>query len=56
MAIRGIRMIEGQEYLLCGRCSSKESAIREAEALRKTHIKVRIIKVWDCDYMLYVHG
>lgn len=53
---KGIRFIDGQEYLLAGRCSSKQSAISEAIELRRFHSKVRIIKVWEFDYLVYVHG
>lgn len=31
---KGIRFIDGKEYLLSGRCSSKDAAIRERDALR----------------------
>jgi hypothetical protein len=53
---RGVRWINGQEYLLCGRHGCKEFAEREAMYLRKSWLKVRIIKRHNWDFMLYVHG
>lgn len=53
---RGTRYIGGREYLLCGRVDSKEHAGSEAADLRKYWAHVRIIKLSDWDYMLYVHG
>jgi hypothetical protein len=51
-----VRFIDGREYLLAGRVSSKAAAQHEAEALRTRHASVRIIKLWAYDFMLYVHG
>lgn len=53
---KGTRWINGQEYLLCGRVDSKERAVQQATALRTEWAKVRIIKLWEYDFMLYVHG
>lgn len=52
----GIRMIDGKEYMLAGRTSDKERAQSEAQSLRRSWSSVRIIKIWEYDYMLYVHG
>lgn len=53
---KGARMINGQEYILAGRCSNKESAKKQAEAVRTRYQKVRIIKILDYDYMIYAHA
>ena len=53
---KGIRMINGQEYMLNGRYSDKEQAQKAADELRYSWSKVRVIKLWECDYMIYVHG
>ena len=49
-------MIDGQEYLLCGRYTDKEQAARAKAALLHSWLKVRIIKLSNWDYLLYVHG
>lgn len=53
---KGIRWIDGREFLLAGRKSRKEDAKQEAAALRASWAQVRIVKLNDWDYMLYVHG
>jgi hypothetical protein len=53
---RGIRYIDGQQYMLNGRYDSRERALCEAKEARQYWLKVRIIKVWEHDFMLYVHG
>ena len=53
---KGVRWIGGQEYLLAGRCSDRDRAVEQAAALRQNHTKVRIVKLWAYDFMLYVHG
>jgi hypothetical protein len=53
---RGTRWIDGREYLLGGRVSTKEQAISERADLLRDWSRVRIIKRNDWDYMLYVHG
>lgn len=53
---KGVRWIRGQEYLLNGRYSDKTKAIEAAADLRKSWLKVRIIKLWDYDFLVYVHG
>lgn len=54
--MRGIRFINGQEYMLCGRTSERDAAQREAKSLRSSWSKVRVIKISNWDYMIYVHG
>lgn len=49
-------MIGGQEYMLAGRETEKESAKQAATELRKSWAKVRVIKLCPVDFMLYVHG
>lgn len=49
-------MIDGKEFLLAGRTNSKESAKSEKAALLKSHAIVRIIKLNDWDFMIYIHG
>lgn len=56
MASRGTRYINGREYLLCGRYSSKVAAQSAAESSRERWYQVRIIKVNQWDFMIYVHG
>lgn len=53
---RGVRMIGGREYLLCGRVGSKEAATSAARSLRREWMRVRVVKLNDWDYMLYAHG
>lgn len=53
---KGVRFIDGREYLLCGRAESKTAALEARKALLASWDKVRIVKVWDYDFMLYVHG
>lgn len=53
---KGVRWIDGREYLLCGRADSKEGAQSQARALRASWFSVRIVKLWEFDFMLYVHG
>lgn len=53
---KGVRWIDGREFLLAGRKSDKEGAERERDALRHSWERVRIVKLSDWDYMLYVHG
>ena len=49
-------MIDGQQYLLCGRYTDREDAARAAEALRGDWEKVRVIKVALLDYRIFVHA
>lgn len=56
MAHKGVRFIKGREYLLSGRYCSKAEARSAAVHTRKRWESVRIIKLWDCDYMIYVHA
>lgn len=53
---RGVRWIQGREFLLAGRCSDKAKAVIERNALRNSWERVRIIKLWQYDFLLYVHG
>jgi len=53
---KGVRWIDGREYLLCGRESNKEHAQWHATALREQWERVRIVKLNDWDYLLYVHA
>jgi hypothetical protein len=53
---KGVRWIGGKEYMLAGRCDSKKRAKEQAAALRESWASVRIVKLWDYDFMLYVHG
>jgi hypothetical protein len=53
---KGNRIINGREFLLCGRASSKESAEQHKRSLRDGWTLVRIVKMSDWDFMLYVHG
>lgn len=53
---KGVRWIGGREFLLCGRESDKVRAQSVAKVLRGEYMIVRIVKIWECDYMLYVHG
>jgi hypothetical protein len=53
---KGIRFIDGREYLLCGREFTKEKAKQEKAALLASWERVRIVKLSDWDFMLYVHG
>ena len=52
----GIRWIDGQEYMLSGRYSDQQRAIDTAKYLRKSWLKVRVIKLWEFDFLIYVHG
>jgi hypothetical protein len=54
--MRGVRYIDGKVYLLCGRTADCDDAHRRAAQLKAEWNKVRIIKLNDWDYMLYVHG
>ena len=49
---KGVRMINGKEYLLCGVFSSLESAQSDG----KNWMKARVIKLGFMKYALYVHG
>lgn len=53
---KGIRWIKGQEYMLAGRCDSKTLASHMKRMLLLKWNKARIIKLWDYDFLLYVHG
>jgi len=53
---KSIRWIDGREYLQAGRADSKEIANEEAAVLRKSWDRVRVIKNWDFDYVIFVHG
>jgi hypothetical protein len=53
---RGVRWIDGREFLLCGRESSREDAERAKKTLRDSWERVRIVKLNNWDFMLYVHG
>lgn len=53
---KGTRYIDGQEFILCGRELSKENAQKVRKVLLERWAKVRIIKLADWDFMLYVHG
>lgn len=52
---KGIRIINGREYLLSGRAGSKESAESEATAIRRRGKLVRIIRLRESDYLIYSH-
>jgi hypothetical protein len=54
--MKGVRWIDGQEYLLCGRYNDKDSASRAAKINREDWERVRIIKLNDWDFLIYVHG
>ena len=54
--IKGTRWIKGQEFIICGRAFTKDSARTEKQSLLKEWSQVRIIKLNDNDYALYVHG
>ena len=49
---KGVRMLNGIEYLLAGRFDSLESAQSE----KQYWVKARVIKLGFMDYGLYVHG
>ena len=53
---KAVRWINGQEYLMCGRASSKDEAKKEAKALLKSWSKVVIVKYDDYDFAIFVHG
>lgn len=53
---KGVRWFGGREFLLCGRKSDKEDAVSEKRALLHSWERVRIVKLNDWDYMLYVHA
>ena len=53
---KGVRFIDGQEYLLCGRTSERDAAERQAKALKSSWSRVRIIKLNNWDFMIYVHA
>jgi len=53
---KSIRFIQGKEYLLAGRVNSKENALKAKQSLLKKWQSVRIIKYWQYDYGLFVHG
>lgn len=42
--------------MLNGRHSDRDSANKAAAAARESWMKVRVIKLWACDFMVYVHG
>lgn len=58
----GTRFIGGVEYLLNGTVSgntpedAKNKALIEAARMRKTHIKVRVIRRHSFLYAMYTHG
>ena len=54
--VAGVRWLGGREFLLCGRVSSRAAARFEQEHLRLEWDRVRMIKLSDFDFMLYVHG
>ena len=56
MAAKGVRFIGGREYLLAGRTVSRERAEIYRVALQSTWNSVRIVKLSDWDFVLYVHG
>ena len=53
---KGIRWIGGRQYLLHGRASSKDRAKQSAQDLRNDGYIVRVVKLWEFDYMIYSHG
>jgi hypothetical protein len=53
---RGVRYIDGREYLLAGRTSDHDSALSQAKAMRAYWQFVRVVKLCAVDFMLYVHG
>ncbi len=53
---KGVRWIKGREYLLCGRAPNREAARVQALSLATQWKSVRIIKLWEYDFLLYVHG
>jgi hypothetical protein len=53
---KGVRRINGREYLLAGRSTNEDRARQEAKLLRDRYTHVRVIKRWALDYMIYVHG
>lgn len=50
--MKGVRWINGKEYLLAGRFSSRESAATEKDFW----IEAKIIKLGMMDFALYQHG
>lgn len=54
---KGTRWIKGQEYLLNGRYADRQQALDIAAEMRgKWWHKVRVVKLSDWDFMIYVHG
>jgi hypothetical protein len=49
-------MIDGREYMLAGRVSDRGIAMDQRDELLKRWTLVRIIRLSDWDFMLYVHG
>ena len=49
---KGVRFINGIEYLLAGRFNSYDAAASE----KKYWVKSRVIKLGLMDYALYQHG
>lgn len=50
---KGVRCINGKYFLLAGRTNTRQQADLEARILRKRGNLVRVIKLWECDYMIY---
>ena len=54
--IKGTRWIQNREFIIAGRANNLDSATAEKKALLKQWSQVRVIKLKNYDYALYVHG
>jgi hypothetical protein len=53
---RGVRWIDGREYLLYGRYSDRDLASQAVKNARGNHISVRLVKLSNWDFLIYIHG